>query len=57
MVLLDGAVVVVDVVEVEVSGAFSPLFPQAAVRPTRAMIAVPPAAAARRRTRRCEAMM
>lgn len=55
--VLDGAVVVVVVVEVGVSGAFSPLLPHAAVRPTMAMMAVPPAATVRRRTRRSEAMM
>lgn len=50
----DGVVVVLVVGVVEVSGAFSPLLPQAAVKPTIAMIAVPPAAMVRRRTRRSE---
>ena len=54
----DGAVVVVVVVVVvDVSGAFSELPPHAAVRPTIATMAAPPAHAATRRARRCDLMM
>jgi hypothetical protein len=42
---------------VEVSGAFSSSVPHAAVKPTMAMIAVPPTAAAMRRPRRFDFMI
>ena len=56
--LIDFSVGETDVVGVvvDVSGAFSPP-PHAAVRPTIATIAVPPATAARRRARRLDLMM
>jgi len=55
--LIDFSVGVTEVVGVvDVSGAFSPP-PHAAVKPTMATIAVPPATAARRRAKRLDLMM